>query len=255
MRSTMKSTKISQVAPIILMITVVAQGADSVPERAQAFLSGFQGVGTHFEANEGQLPSDARFCFRGDGYRLDLVNKGIELRLPGNEVYLDQAMRIRFVGAHPEPRMMGSEKLPFSVMRWETANGTRKGLKSFSTFASVDVDEIYHDIDMRYYINQGRLEYDFILAPGADPTGIELKLDGAKKISLREDGGLQIAFPIGTILQHKPDVYQEIEGKKAPVEAQYAMRGERSVGFQVGNYDPSFPLVIDPVLTVRIDGH
>jgi len=188
-RSKCICTRIRQLAPIVLMISAVAQGAESVPDQAQAFTSGFQGAGAHFEVNEGQLPSDAQFSFRSDEYRLDLVNK------------------------------------------------------------------MYHDIDVRYYINEGRLEYDFILAPGADPTGIELKLDGAGKISLSENGGLQIAFPVGTILQHKPHVYQEIEGKKAHIYAEYALRDDSSVGFQVGDYDSSFPLVIDPILTVRLDGH
>ena len=100
---------------------------------------------------------------------------------------------------------------------------------------------------MVFYGNQGRLEYDFQVAPGADPAQAELEFNGAKKLEV-EDGALVIRSDADSIRLEAPQVYQEISGKKQTVEGRFVLRGKNHVGFAVGAYDRSRELIIDPIL-------
>jgi hypothetical protein len=98
-----------------------------------------------------------------------------------------------------------------------------------------------------YYGNQGRLEYDFIVNPGADPGTITLAFTGGR-IDTKKDGDLVLATAGGSMSMHRPYIYQEIDGAKRPVAGGYAKRADGRIGFAVGPYDRARPLVIDPVL-------
>ena len=121
------------------------------------------------------------------------------------------------------------------------------------TFTKVEYSNIYLGIDLLYYGNRsGRLEHDFVVKPGADPSVIQISLDGASSTQLLENGNLQIALTSGlktesaTLL--RPVAYQEIDGRRAEVAASYVMDGPNAIAFRVGDYDHSHELVIDPVL-------
>ena len=93
------------------------------------------------------------------------------------------------------------------------------------------------------------LEYDFIIAPGADPRVIRLGFEGAEQLSLDEDGNLSVSVPGGTILQSAPLIYQEtVEGTRTTIPGRYVVDGAHEVHFDVAPYDASRPLIIDPVL-------
>src|SRR5262249_6557358 len=114
-------------------------------------------------------------------------------------------------------------------------------------------DAVYPGVDMVYYGTQGRqLEYDFIVAPGADPKAIRLSFEGADKLELNEQGDLVVRLADKPVYLRKPVVYQEKDGVRQPINGGYALAGEREVSFDVATsdaaYDASKPLVIDPVL-------
>lgn len=246
---------ISLRAPIVGMMLLMggsSSALDSAEDRGAKFLAAAQGVGGHFEANHGQIPSDAPFCFRGAAYRLDLRHRAIELRLPGNEVLLGGPMRITFDGAGEDVALTGASRLPFQVMHRTTVDGVRRGMSAIPTYASVVADEMYRGVDVRYHINRGRLEYDLVVAPRADPSVIALELAGAESLALTDAGDLSIEFPVGRITQHKPHVYQEVEGKHVVIDGRYVLNGDHGVGLELGAYDRNLPLVIDPILTVEI---
>jgi photosystem II stability/assembly factor-like uncharacterized protein len=102
-------------------------------------------------------------------------------------------------------------------------------------------------VDVVYYGTRRELEYDFIVAPGASFKPIGLTFEGARRIRLDASGDLLIETAIGEIRQHKPLIYQQASGIKQAISGRYVMRGEREVGFEVGDYDPSRAMVIDPV--------
>ncbi|HXZ25666.1 MAG TPA: SBBP repeat-containing protein, partial [Nitrospiria bacterium] len=103
-----------------------------------------------------------------------------------------------------------------------------------------------------------RLEYDLIVAPGADPGVIRLAVDGAESATIDERGDLRLTTVAGVMIQQKPVVYQEIDGVRRPVAGSYTLRrdhanegrsqGRYEVGVALGLYDPARPLVIDPIL-------
>ena len=108
---------------------------------------------------------------------------------------------------------------------------------------------LYPGIDAVYYANGRQLEYDLLVAPGADPARIRFRIRGAKRISLSPDGDLLIATPGGIIRQHTPSLYQSAaDGTRAPVRGRFRLLSRNEVGFAAGPYDRTRPLAIDPTL-------
>src|SRR5438445_3007099 len=108
---------------------------------------------------------------------------------------------------------------------------------------------IYSGIDLSYYGNQRQLEYDFMVAPGASPNAIKLAFEGARRIRVDHNGDLVLQTACGDGRQRQPLIYQEANGVKQIIEGGYVLRSRNQVGFQVQAYDPSRPLLIDPVLS------
>jgi hypothetical protein len=103
-------------------------------------------------------------------------------------------------------------------------------------------------VDLVFYGNQRRLEYDFIVAPGADPKAIALNVVGARKLRVNARGDLLASIGGGEVVLQKPVVYQRIQGERREVAGAYATSGNHRVTFAVAKYDRSEPLVADPVL-------
>ncbi|MFN7919931.1 MAG: SBBP repeat-containing protein [Bryobacteraceae bacterium] len=101
---------------------------------------------------------------------------------------------------------------------------------------------------MVYYGDPRRLEYDFIVAPGADPSVIRLAYEGADKLRIDDRGDLVLTTSTGELRQHKPRVYQEVAGRRVEIEASYHLHGHEAT-FALANYDRVQPVVIDPVLS------
>ena len=116
------------------------------------------------------------------------------------------------------------------------------------TYARVRYEDVYPGIDLDFYGNQHQLEYDFVIAPGASPDVIELDFDGADSIELNGEGDLVLHTSGGEIKQHKPVVYQVVDGVRKSVAGSYVVNDHR-VLFQVAEYDPGETLIIDPILT------
>jgi hypothetical protein len=115
------------------------------------------------------------------------------------------------------------------------------------TFAKVGYPNVYQGIDVVYYGNQGRLEYDFVIAPGADPSAITLRFSGATA-QIENNGDLTLALAGGATTMRRPFIYQKIGGNTHVISGEYAKRADGRIGFTVGTYDRTQPLVIDPVL-------
>ncbi|TMI11754.1 MAG: hypothetical protein E6H40_03915, partial [Betaproteobacteria bacterium] len=116
------------------------------------------------------------------------------------------------------------------------------------TYAKVHYRAVYPGIDLVYYGNQRQLEYDFVVAPGADPNRIVLGFQGAERLEINAEGELVLHAGGEVIHQRVPVIYQEIDGVRTKIEGRYVLKDAHRVGFQVAAYDPSRPLVIDPTL-------
>src|SRR5262249_20649256 len=100
-----------------------------------------------------------------------------------------------------------------------------------------------------YYGNSDRqIEYDFLVAPNADPANIKLKFNGVAQVRLDRHGDLLLTTKTGTLRHKKPVIYQEVNGIRTPVEGGYVLGTNGQVSFRLGAYDKTRPLIIDPII-------
>ncbi|MGI8529527.1 MAG: SBBP repeat-containing protein [Geodermatophilaceae bacterium] len=203
-----------------------------------------------FELNVGQTDPRVRFSSAGKGFRLFLTNQEAVFALaqPGSPTQGGQVLRMRFGGA-ATPAVQGMQELPGRANRLVGADPTqwRTGIPRFSRVQYADV---HPGVDLVFRDEAGRLEYDFMLAPGADPAQIRLGFQGAAGLAVDDRGDLRVALPGGGELrQLAPVAYQGAGQTRRPVSSQYRLLGGDRVGIEVGQHDPALPLVIDPVLS------
>ena len=219
-----------------------------------------------FEVNQGQTDSSVNFIARGSGYTVFLTSTESVMVLQQREatalsdnhdpVSMESApikqsvVRMKLEGANPTPTVSGMEQLP-GIVNYFIGNDPAKWRTKIPTYAKVNYEEVYPGIDMAYYGNQGKLEYDFIVSPGADPNQIKLAFEGVSAIKIAESGALLLATALGEVRLQKPVVYQVAnDGHKKLIQGNYyaSHKSPKKVGIQLASYDHAKPVVIDPVL-------
>lgn len=168
-----------------------------------------------------------------------------------------RVLRMRLVAANASPPIQGDGGLTGKV-NYFLGNDPSRWRTNIPTFAKVQYRGVYPGTDLLYYGNRdGRLEYDFVLAPGADPSLIVLEFDGADRIELDASGDLVAWVGGRPVRWQKPVVYQEFNGRRTEIAGAYRLydgalafqaNSAYRIGFEVAAYDRSQPLVIDPVL-------
>jgi len=221
-----------------------------------------------FERNRGQTDAQVKFLSRGSGYTLFLTSNEAVLTLRNSQRAEDAAekergiekaqqpkpqtpatvLRMQLLGGNRAPHVDGLDALP-GKSHYFIGSDPKKWRTNVSHYARVRYREVYPGIDLIYYGNQRRLEYDFVVSPGADPKTIRLAFSGAEKLSLDDDGNLILRTERGDVIQQAPIVYQDVRGQRRSVSGEYLLRGENEVAFQVASYDRTGPLVIDPILS------
>ena len=156
-------------------------------------------------------------------------------------------VRMKLVGANPSPQVSGLEELP-GKSNYFVGNNPDKWRTNVPHYTKVQYKDVYPGVDLVYYGNQRQLEYDFVVGPGTDPDGITLGFEGVERLRIDAQGDLLLETQDGEIRQHKPLVYQEVDGVRREIAGSYVLSGRRQVGFQVAAYDAGQPLIIDPVL-------
>ncbi len=157
-------------------------------------------------------------------------------------------LRLQLANARITQQPVGIEPLP-GVANYFIGNDPAAWHTDIATFRQVRYPGVYRGVDLVYYGNQGQLEYDFVVAPGADSAPIRMHFDGAKSLTLNPSGDLTIAATNGSVVFNRPVVYQDIDGRRNPVEGRFKLLAGNTIGFSIGRYDHAQPLVIDPVLT------
>jgi hypothetical protein len=229
-----------------------SQSAPALPEDKAKFAEAYGKLPIHFEPNLGQTDEQVKFVARGYGYSLFLTDTGAVLSLQKRQVKKEKA-RPTVVGMQVEDANFASRSAGVDEAEGRSnyfiGNDPQKWRTDVPNYEKVKFDAVYEGIDLVYYGNGQQLEYDFIVAPNADPAQIKLKFDGLKKAQIeRSTGDLLLDTGAGVIRQHKPIVYQNIDGERKEVASSYKLTGDR-VSFALGEYDRSKELVIDPVLT------
>jgi hypothetical protein len=199
-----------------------------------------------FEANHGQVDSPSQFVAHGRDLEclISPAEAEIVLRTTGGKT---ASTRMQFVGANPSAEISGGLDMGGKI-NYLIGNDPAHWQSGVPTFGQVRVDQVYPGINVVYYGNQQHLEYDFDLAPGANPETITLRFAGADRVSVSPGGDLVVRLAGRDIVQHRPVAYQTSGGVREPVQAGYKILDAHTVAFSVGHYDARLPLVIDPVL-------
>jgi hypothetical protein len=208
-----------------------------------------------FESNRGQADGDVRFLSRGNAYAVLLSPDKTVLMLSPNSIPGDQGkqrqpsivtLELTKSNKHVNPE--GLDLLP-GRSNYFIGKERAKWIAGIPQYGKIGFKSIYPGIDLVYYGNDGQLEYDFVLSPGADPRTIGFRVNAAKKIDLDASGNLSLQVANGSISLHKPMIYQEVGAGRQRIAGSFALRGDNEIGFNIGAYDPDKPLVIDPVLS------
>jgi uncharacterized repeat protein (TIGR01451 family) len=221
-------------------------------QHAEALLSHLPLI---FEPNQGQTDSSVKFLSRGQDYSLYLDQTDAVLALQtvkpasvGNQAERGvEALRMKLAGANRAAEISGSDRLA-GASNYFIGNDPKQWHKGIPHFAGVRYRSVYPGIDLVFYGSQGRLEYDFKVAPGADPSQAQLQFDGASKLNF-DHGDLILRGTTAKVRLQAPRIYQQIGNRQQEVEGHFVLRAENRVGFQVGSYDRSRELVIDPIIS------
>lgn len=201
-----------------------------------------------FEPNRGQADAGVDFLSRAPGYTV-LLKDG-DATLVTSDTDGAHRVRMRVAGRHATAHGAGVDALPGRAnyligsdpARWQT---------DVATYRKVRYDDVYDGVDLVYYGNSGQLEYDFVVAPGADPRAIALAIEGADVTTDAATGDLVLRADTGELRFRAPVVYQERDGTRQPIAARYRVAGAGRVGFELGAYDPTRTLTIDPSIVFK----
>ena len=213
-----------------------------------------------FEINRGQADDDVRFIGRSAGFGLLLKSDEVVLSLnspaesiPATDLEGERGKRfssrlhMRLEGAAHNAAIRG-EVPQETRANYRIGRDTSKWVSNIETYSRVSYSKVYPGIDLTFYGNPQQLEYDFTVAAGGNPRDIELKFEGANEVNLAPGGTLTLRSPSGTLTHNRPFAYQQINGSRVEVPAEFKRRDDGGIGFDVGSYDRTLPLVIDPVL-------
>jgi hypothetical protein len=228
-----------------------------------------------FEPNVGQVPSDITFFARLGTDRLVFTSEGAvyqlrsaDTRVPktaSRQAFMGQASRteqviakmkgLRRAKKDGDVRMELVGRLPSApvaehqlrtVVHYYVGQDPRQWHTNVPTFASIRQRNVYPGIDVVHYGKGKRTEYDFVVAPGADPRQIRIAFRGADTPTLAANGDLRLTVNGRTIHHRQPDIYQELAGERRAVPGRYVVAKNGEVGFELGAYDRKLALVIDP---------
>ena len=210
-------------------------------------------LGAQSASSFGNLPlwfeagSPAQFTAHASDSEFTITPAGAKFSLTKNTGG-NAGCNLQFVGANPSARISGDAPLAGTINYFLGSN-PNQWQASVPTFAQVRVENIYPGVNVVYYGNRQKLEYDFNLAAGVNPSVIALHFAGAEKISVDAQGALVIRFNSGEVIQHPPVAYQTVHGARQEIAASYKILDAHTAAFALGNFDRSEPLVIDPVLS------
>lgn len=229
-------------------------GAFSVADRTQIEQT-FNQIPIYFTENRGQTDEEVHYYVQGTDKTLYFTSSGIIFSLTGK--YGDEERRwvvkLDFVGANPDVQPEGKGKQNTIVSYFK---GKPEDWKTgCSTYRKIVYENVWPGIDLFYSGTVNKLKYEFIVKPGSDPSVIQLSYRGVSDVSVVDPGLLQVHTPIGSFVDGEPYAYQLDKRKTEKVNAAHRVQMDHdkhifTIGFDLGEYDPRLPLIIDPVLVM-----
>jgi len=237
---------------LLIGISAMAQAPASqpgTPGQLRQVLEKFGQSVLTLEQNRGQAPQGVDFVALGFGHKFLLSPSGATLELFDASTKSSHSVQLQLVGANPSSPGQGLDRVAFTSAYF-SADDPKGLLRSLPNYAKVRYREVWPGIDIVYYGNRDKLEYDMVLAPQADPDSIRIKLTAESRFALNSAGDLELQTPSGTVTHHRPLAFQVIDNHRKEVRAGYTLVTANEVRIQLGDYDRSRQLVIDPTLAI-----
>ena len=262
--ATNRTRSLASVATVLLLaVTLPSRDAGSVhasrlPCMEPAF-AGAAGVGDarlrlSFIENKGQIDSRVSHYVEGRDASIYFTPEGVTFALIGKlgRDRQDYALKLDFVGANRGVTAAGRDVAPGRV---NYLTGPRDSWKTnLKTYRTVAYKNLWREIDVIYDGTATRFKYRFVVRPGATPEDIKLAYRGATSVRVNDAGQLEVETPVRRFQDAKPYAYQEVNGQRVEVESRYVVDAAADVPdahqyrFQIGEYDRSKPLIIDPAI-------
>ncbi len=210
-----------------------------------------------FAENRGQFEPEVRFLGMGHGYSVALTERSarvaVSLRPGGAEAgnaprrWASSVLDLSWPEARPL-EIRGRRPLGSSISFF-SGNDPGRWRRRLPEYGAAEYRNLWPGIDLIFYESpRGRLAYDFVVAPGADPARIRIEVGGADRLGVTPDGGLRAVLPSGEVWHSAPRVFQETPTGRREVDGSFVLLAENGAGFRLGPYSESLPLVIDPEL-------
>lgn len=186
---------------------------------------------------------DGRFASQSMGRTVVFEDQAAVWKMKGGA-----SVQMQFQNANKTPIKHGVDRLAARFDRYK-GNDPKNWTTGITAYQKVAYDAIYPGVDLVFYGKGSRMEHDFIVAPGADPKQIRLAFKGASKVELDARGDLNLDAGSDRLAMTKPVAYQtRVSGERSEVAVRFAESADHSIGFEVGQYDASLALVIDPMV-------
>ena len=205
-----------------------------------------------FERFVDELGRSGRFVARGANLAIEVSALGARLALrsppSAGSAGAHVMLAIRFVGGDADARIDGLDPLETVIHHLRGGNG--KDDVDVPTFGRVVIANLYPGIDVAFHGRGRDLEYDMIVAPGADGLSrLAFRIEGEAAMSVDDGGDLRLATAAGELTLRRPVAYQDIDGERRPVDSAFVIEGEADIRISVGPYDRTRTLVVDPVVS------
>jgi hypothetical protein len=227
------------IAALGLAATLSAAPPEPALARAHAALSQLP---LRFEENQGQFAPEVRFAARGGRYNILFTQDGASLRFGGAS-----SVALSLPGSNPQAAPRGLDRLR---ARTNYLLGARSNWHTeIGSYSRLEYPQVYPGIDLVYYGSDNNLEYDFTVAPGADPSRIRLRFTGAGRLRVTPEGALSYEDPDGLVLERRPIVYQDLPSGRREIPASYVLLSSDTAALRLGAYDHTRKLIVDPILS------
>ncbi|MCP4146619.1 MAG: hypothetical protein GY757_02615 [bacterium] len=207
----------------------------------------------YFVCNKGQENAEAKYYAKASGYTLWLTTEGLvfdSFRKNGTDekpLLQREVSRLMFDGANKKPQI-----IPVDIARAKVnifkGRDKSKWLGNIPTSKGVLYKNLYTHIDLKVYGIEKKIEYDWVVKKGGDPSVITFHYDYVKGSRIDKEGNLLITTRFGDLVHKRPVSFQEIDNKKVPVDVTFKHIKGNTYGFNVPQYNRDYPLIIDPVV-------
>ncbi|MHB8215179.1 MAG: DUF7948 domain-containing protein [Candidatus Sulfotelmatobacter sp.] len=243
----------------------------ATPASRQRIQASYASLPLAFERNQGQTDPQVKYLARGKGYTLFLTANDAVFSLhsrpaaskssafqdlpevdaksvaqrPHDKKGSTAVVHMHLVGGNSMATVQGSGPMA-GTANYFLGNDPGKWRSGVARYARVSYQSVYPGVNMAFHGAERELEFDFVLAPDANPAPIGFQFTGSQGMKTDDSGNLIISSAAGDVLLHKPVAYQELNGAQQPVDARFVLKAGNQVSFELGNYDRSRELVIDP---------